>query len=243
MTDDDHGRGVGCQILVIAEFTADRDRNAKDAKEIRRDGLAGDERPLAARRKNAANVAARREAGDGVGASFDVLQIRVRGGELRIVLAQAAVDLNQLIRAMQRLAAQQHGIDDRKDRDVQADAQRQRANRRGGKGGILKQLADAVPEVARECAHTFIKRYCAARSSSPATLQAGRAAGPEAWADTARGSSADPVLRCAAGWQCGAVPLPPSSKCARRCPRRRINNARARAVPRSWRYRRIPASP
>src|SRR4029079_3736109 len=61
--------------------------------------------------------------------------------------------------------AQQHGVDDGENRDVQADAQRQRSDRGCGKAWTLEELTNAVPKVPCKCAHTIKKRSESYRGS------------------------------------------------------------------------------
>ena len=70
---------------------------------------------------------------------------------LRVILTQAAVDLDKLIRLwLDRRAAQEHRVDDRKQCDVEADPECQRGNGGGREARALHKLAHTVSEIAQQ---------------------------------------------------------------------------------------------
>ena len=66
--------------------------------------------------------------------------------------AVGGIDLEQLLRVRERERAQEHAVDDREDRRVRADAERERDDRGDGERGRRAELAKRVGEILAELA-------------------------------------------------------------------------------------------
>ena len=153
VADDDDRDGARRHVLVFAKPAPERRPDAEQIEVVGGDGFACREKRPSAIRDDAAHVAVASNAGERVGAALNIEEIGVGRGELRVVLAQAAVDLNQSIGLGDRGVAQQHGVDDGEERDVEADAQGQRPDGRGREPRAPDQLPDAVPQIPEQDIH------------------------------------------------------------------------------------------
>jgi hypothetical protein len=83
-----------------------------------------------------------------------VAEVRVRDGHGRHLLAPLA-EAHEPVRVFEGQRPQQHAVDDRKDRRVRADAQRERENGDRREAGLLEQHPKSVPNVLPERFHSF----------------------------------------------------------------------------------------
>ena len=80
----------------------------------------------------------------------------------------AVAERRQPLRLRHRQRLQQHGVDDGKDGRVDADAERQRQQRRDGKRPVLPQQPEAEAEILKQSVHRApIRKTLGARSPAP----------------------------------------------------------------------------
>ena len=110
----------------------------------------------------------RRHALEDAGAVAQVVELGLRDADVAAVgRARVRRDAHETIRIRKWQRADQHGVDDGEDRDVCADAEGQRQNRRGGESGRGDDASEAVAQIAQQGIHCRVmlrepdrSRYC-----------------------------------------------------------------------------------
>src|SRR5262245_33190011 len=147
MAEYDDRRAVRDAVLFRCETAADRQTHSEHVEVRRRNHLTGNEgRPLTGG-ENPANVSAAGNIGQRIDALLDVEEIGIRRGELWVILADSGVNLDKPVGLPDRPAAKKNRVDDREQRGVEANPERQRGDCGGGKPWVVKQLTGAVLQV------------------------------------------------------------------------------------------------
>jgi hypothetical protein len=152
-----HGVPARGRVLLRQEAAAERGTHAEEVEVVRGDDFPGGERGLArAPAQDAACVRVGAEVRERRGRLADREEIGVRAGEVRHLVGEAGVDLDQAVRPLDRGAAEEHGVHHAEQRGVQADPQRQRGDGGGREGRTARELPDAVLQVPDEVLHAHL---------------------------------------------------------------------------------------